>query len=384
MVTISRKLFYFLAFLFIFSIISSIAYANGQTVFGPKECKIKWWHIHTSSHTFNVNDSKDGRIIITKNTANNKIRAGFIILNWKFIGLEDFLNSGDTVFEKDISLKSENNLTVFLIGIPDASITIEIRQKSTIPPPEVTFSADPSSIKLGESSTLSWTTTNADDVSIDQGIGSVDPQASTKVFPTETTTYTILATGADGTATDAATVTVVSPPEDVDLGLDTDEQQGGGGLVGETLRILNGNTVESRSDLQFPSPNRLGLILQAFYNSRSDSTGSFGYGWTHTYETSLDPSCVIGSSAYVKIVDQTGRAHYFEDAGGGLYTGAFNERSHVKFESGTYIWYHLDGSKYGFSGTGKLTWMSWLHWQLLRRLHRRNIQPLVQWHSSCF
>jgi YD repeat-containing protein len=357
MVRISRKLFYFLAFLFIFSIISSIAYANGQTVFGPKECKIKWWHIHTSSYTFNVNDSKDGRIIITKNTANNKIRAGFIILNWKFIGLEDFLNSGDTVFEKGISLKSENNLTVFLIGIPDASITIEIRQKSTIPPPEVTFSADPSSIKLGESSTLSWTTTNADDVSIDQGIGSVDPQASTKVFPTETTTYTILATGAGGTATDAATVTVVSPPEDVDLGLDTDEQQGGGGLVGETLRILNGNTVESRSYLQFPSPNRLGLILQAFYNSRSDSTGSFGYGWTHTYETSLDPSCVIGSSAYVKIVDQTGRAHYFEDAGGGLYTGAFNERSHVKFESGTYIWYHLDGSKYGFSGTGKLTWI---------------------------
>ena len=133
MVTTSKKFFYFLAFLFIFSIISSLAYANGQTVFGPKDCEIKWWHIHTSYHSFNLDTSGDGRIIITKNTPNKIIRAGFIILNWRFIGLEDFLNRNDIVFEKDISLKSKNNLIVFLIGAPSASITIEIRKKSIIP-----------------------------------------------------------------------------------------------------------------------------------------------------------------------------------------------------------------------------------------------------------
>jgi len=434
MVTISRKLFYFLAFLFMFSIISSLAYANGQTVFGPKDCKIKWWHIHTSFHTFKVDDPRDGLIIIAKNTPNKNIQAGFITLNWRFIGLKDFLSRGDTVFEKDISLKPENNLAVFLIGTPEASITIEIRKKSTSPPPEGTFSADPSSIKLGESSTLSWTTTNADiatidqeigsvdlngshgvspqetttytltatglggtttksttvnvypsptinitadpktieigsastltwsstnadSVTIDQGIGSVELNGTTTVTPAVTTTYTIIATGLGGTATDSAAVAVIAPPDDVNQGLDTDEQQGGGGIVGETIRILNGNMVEHRTDLLFSSPNRLGLSLRAAYNSRSDILSSMGYGWTHTYEVSLDPGFVMGSSTYVKIVDQTGRAHYFEDAGGGLYAGVFNERSHVKLESGTYVWYLLDGTECAFSASGQLTWM---------------------------
>jgi len=357
MVTISRKLFYFLAFLFVFSIISSVGYANGQTVFGPKDCEIKWWHIHTSFHEFEVYDPGDGLIIIAKNTPNRKIQTGFIILNWRFIGLEDFLSSSDTFFEQNISLKSENNLAVFLIGTPGASITIEIRKKSASPPPEVTFSADPSSIKLGESSTLSWTTTNADIATIHQEIGSVDLNGSRIVSPQETTTYTITASGPGGRATDSAVVAVIAPPDDVNYGLATDEQQGGGGLFGETIRILNGNTIDSRSDLRFPSPNRLGLFLQAAYNSRSDILGSMGYGWTHTYQVSLDPGFVIGTSVYLKIVDQTGRAHYFEDAGAGLYAGVFNERNHVKLESGTYVWYLLDGTKYGFSATGQLTWM---------------------------
>ncbi|MBU4010114.1 MAG: hypothetical protein KJ882_05050, partial [Proteobacteria bacterium] len=38
-----------------------------------------------------------------------------------------------------------------------------------------------------------------------------------------------------------------------DLGFDYDEQQGGGGLVGETIRVLNGNVLEYRNDLQFSS-----------------------------------------------------------------------------------------------------------------------------------
>jgi len=434
MVTILRKLFYFLAFLFVFSIIPPLSYANGQTVFGPKDCKINWWHIHTSSQSFKINDLGEGRVIITKNTANNKIRAGFIILNWRFIGLEDFLNRDDTLFEKDISLKTENNLIVFLIGTPNASITIEIRQKNTSPPPEVTFSADPSLIKIGESSTLSWTTINAetatidhkigsvdlsgsrvvlpqetttytltatgsggtttksttinvhlsptvtitanpkiieigsasiltwssknaDSVTIDQGIGSVNQNGTIAVTPTVTTTYIITAMGLGGTATDSAEVIIIAPSGDVDYGLATDEQQGGGGLVGETVRILNGNTIESRSDLQFTSPNRHGLTFQAFYNSRSNIINSLGYGWTHTYEVSLDPGFVMGSNSYVKIVDQTGRAHYFKEAGGGHYAGVFHERSHVKLESGIYVWYQLDGTNYGFSATGHLIWM---------------------------
>ena len=226
MVTTSKKFFYFLAFLFIFSIISSLAYANGQTVFGPKDCEIKWWHTHISLHTFEVDNLSDGRIIIAKNTPNKNIKAGFIILNWGFIGLENFLSSSDTVFEKDISLKSKNNLIVFLRGTPGASITIEIRRKSASPPPEVTFSADPSSIKMEESSTLSWTTTNADTATIDQNIGNVDLNGSYVVSPKETTTYKLTTSGLGGTTTKSTivnvyplpTVSIAADPETIEIG----------------------------------------------------------------------------------------------------------------------------------------------------------------------
>jgi RHS repeat-associated protein len=145
--------------------------------------------------------------------------------------------------------------------------------------------------------------------------------------------------------------------DDVDFGIDADEQQGGGGLVGETIRVFNGNVIEARSDLSFSSPNRLGLTLEGFYNSRSANSGSIGYGWTHTYEATLDPSFSIDSIEFLKIIDATGKAHYFLEETSGTYEGRFGEKTYVELESGEYIWHLLDGSEYGFSSTGKLSWI---------------------------
>jgi len=100
-------------------------------------------------------------------------------------------------------------------------------------------------------------------------------------------------------------------PDDLDHGLASDEQRGGGGRIGDNVRILNGNMIESRQDLRFPSPNTLGLTLEAFYNSRKSRQGVLGYGWSHTYEAYLDPAFHVGTETYLKIVDGTGRAHYF-------------------------------------------------------------------------
>jgi RHS repeat-associated protein len=229
--------------------------------------------------------------------------------------------------------------------------------KKTSPVPSVSIAAEPGMIFLDASSSISWSTSYATNVTIDQGIGDVDLNGSISVSPTETTTYTITAEGPGGTAMDTATVNVIMVPADVDLGIDQDEQQGGGGLVGETIRILNGNTVETRSDLQFPSPNQLGFTLQAFYNSTSDIIGFMGYGWTHTYELSLDPSFDIGGVTHLRILDSTGRAHYFVEGTEGEYIGAFGEKSRVVLDEGEYIWYRLDGFRYGFSAAGQLLWM---------------------------
>jgi len=64
--------------------------------------------------------------------------------------------------------------------------------------PTASISAEPEAILIGESSTLTWSTTDSDSVVITPGIGSVDPYGSTSVSPTETTTYTITAEGPGG------------------------------------------------------------------------------------------------------------------------------------------------------------------------------------------
>lgn len=80
-------------------------------------------------------------------------------------------------------------------------------------PPNIAapFTASPSTISPGGSSTLSWgAVTNADSVEIDHGIGGVGTPGSTTVSPAQTTTYTLTARCGSNTKTQQATVTVQS------------------------------------------------------------------------------------------------------------------------------------------------------------------------------
>jgi peptidoglycan-associated lipoprotein len=74
------------------------------------------------------------------------------------------------------------------------------------------LTASPDTIDKGQSSTLTWQTTNANSVSIDNGVGAVQPNGSQQVTPTESTTYTLTAKGDGGTQTATARVTVNQPP----------------------------------------------------------------------------------------------------------------------------------------------------------------------------
>src|SRR5712671_4645655 len=59
--------------------------------------------------------------------------------------------------------------------------------------PTVTLSADPTSVNKGDSSTLSWTSTNATQLTIAPEVGTVNAEGSTKVTPLDSTTYTVSA-----------------------------------------------------------------------------------------------------------------------------------------------------------------------------------------------
>ena len=72
------------------------------------------------------------------------------------------------------------------------------------------FSASPVAITAGQSSTLSWTVTGANSISIDNGIGDVSNLTSKPVFPSQTTTYRLTASSSGGTVTAVVTVSVGS------------------------------------------------------------------------------------------------------------------------------------------------------------------------------
>jgi len=76
------------------------------------------------------------------------------------------------------------------------------------PAPTARVTANPSVIESGQSSTLSWTTANADKVTI-SGLGPAGVNGSQSVTPLRSTDYTVTATGADGASIEAtARVTV--------------------------------------------------------------------------------------------------------------------------------------------------------------------------------
>lgn len=77
----------------------------------------------------------------------------------------------------------------------------------TTPAPTATLSADPLAIDLGQSTTLTWHTTDANAVMID-GIGRVNPNGTQTVTPSSSTNFHLTAQGDGGSAEANVRVTV--------------------------------------------------------------------------------------------------------------------------------------------------------------------------------
>jgi peptidoglycan-associated lipoprotein len=73
------------------------------------------------------------------------------------------------------------------------------------------FVAEPSTIERGQSAALRWSVTNATEVLIDHGMGTVQSSGTRRITPPETITYTLTASGPGGNVTATATVTVTGP-----------------------------------------------------------------------------------------------------------------------------------------------------------------------------
>jgi hypothetical protein len=147
-------------------------------------------------------------------------------------------------------------------------------------PPSVpiinSFSALSPTIVIGESSTLSWSVTDATSVTIDNGVGTVALSGSTTVSPIPTTTYTLTATNAAGSVTATTTVTVT---------------------VSEALTITyngNGNTAGT-VPVDLSSPYQSGATVTVLGNTGDlirINSGGTSYRFT-SWNTNAD-----GSGAY--------------------------------------------------------------------------------------
>lgn len=118
--------------------------------------------------------------------------------------------------------------TVFTVGCkkkPVATTPPPAPVEQPKPQPTVTLSADPTSITRGSSSTLSWTSTNATQLTIAPEVGTVNAEGSTKVSPSDSTTYTITASGPGGSANATARVTVSTPPPPVETKPEVDPNE---------------------------------------------------------------------------------------------------------------------------------------------------------------
>ncbi|MCX6008002.1 MAG: zinc ribbon domain-containing protein [Chloroflexi bacterium] len=77
------------------------------------------------------------------------------------------------------------------------------------PPVIGSFTATPSAITAGQSSTLQWTVTGATSVSINPGIGTVDSTGTFSISPSDNTTYILTASSGGSTVTSTATISIV-------------------------------------------------------------------------------------------------------------------------------------------------------------------------------
>jgi TIR domain len=95
-------------------------------------------------------------------------------------------------------------------GVTTARVELKVTPPAALPI-SIDFSAS-NAIQRGEAGVLRWNVSNAESVSIDQGIGRVDPAGSRRVSPGETTVYKLTASGGGQEKEASVRIVVNAPP----------------------------------------------------------------------------------------------------------------------------------------------------------------------------
>ncbi len=185
---------------------------SGSAVFSPGQ------YIRTKGKTDIYTDSftatpGDGFLMVKNGNkdGSSRVTSGSIVINGELLFETDDFKSDDFILVSYLNLSDTNTITTELNSKPGTYLSVEIVQQGT----SVSFNCSPVSIFVGQSATLTWSSASAETVSIDNGIGNVALTGSLTVSPTETTTYTITATGAEGAVSKQVMLNVSVAPQPV-------------------------------------------------------------------------------------------------------------------------------------------------------------------------
>jgi hypothetical protein len=209
------------------SVLHGTSSATEVTMFGPKQYLRTTGAPDVYTDSFSAIEGEAQLIVKNgdwdgSNRITDAISSASVVVNGQQIFGPDDFNQQVYLLETSINVAEDNSISVELASNPGSYLTIEVIQD--VPPPTVTISAVPEAIHINETSTLSWSSTNADSATIDQGIGDVDVSGSTTVSPTETTPYEITVTNLGGTGTASVTVTMLNTPPVADPQLVTTDE----------------------------------------------------------------------------------------------------------------------------------------------------------------
>jgi phospholipase C len=261
-------------------------------------------------------------------------------------------------------------LLVFLLaGCGGTTASAEGRGTGGGSAPTVTLAASPTTISSGQSSTLSWTTTNATSVQVDNGIGAVQaPNGSVKVSPTQTTTYTITATGAGGSATAQVTVTVTPagpPPGSVNsidhvifmlqenrsfdsyFGMLNPYRQENGFNVGDDGKTYNVDGIDDKLS-RFANVNDEGQSFSLFKLTSTcvdDMTSAWleSYGDVNRYDFSLNRPVLMDGFVHVA------EGYAKSGAGDGQFTDVAGKRAMGYYDQDLLNYYYYMASQFAIS-----------------------------------
>jgi hypothetical protein len=187
-------------------------YSEETVIFGPQQFTRGKGNPVIETKTFSSSFTGSGFLVKIHNgddQGSNRISSADVILNGNSVAKPSDFNQQVEWIERQVSLESNNELSVKLEGKPGSFITITIYKVD--PGEELTVSiwASSDTIQPGESTTLHWTSTGGLSASIDQGIGPVALSGSVEVTPQKETTYTITVNGPNGkTVTDSVIIKI--------------------------------------------------------------------------------------------------------------------------------------------------------------------------------